>query len=141
MPPSETFLLILIPVLFIGFWCLVLKIISFSGWSRLAKRYSAFARPEGTSYHWQSMRLGLLTRYNRCISFHLGKNGLCIAVFPLFSFGHPPLYFPWPQIRFRKEEAGLFGKVYLYDLGTPHGGRMAVGPRIHQAILRETQNA
>lgn len=139
MSSNETLTCILLPFSLIGIWCLVLKINSCFGWNRLAKRHSAFNRPEGTPYHWQSMRLGPLAKYNRCITFHLSKNGLSIAVFPLFAFGHPPLFLQWSQVRFRKEKAGLFGKIYLYDLGTPRGGRMAVGSKMHQAILRERE--
>lgn len=137
MPPPESLIFILFPILFLGIWCFVLKIISCFGWGKMTKHYSAFAKPEGTSYHWQSMRLGRLANYNGCITFHVGKNGLRIAVFPLFAFAHPPLYFPWSQIRFRKEIGGLFGKTYLYDLGTPRGGRMSINAKMHQVILRE----
>jgi hypothetical protein len=52
----------------------------------------------------------------------------------------PPLYFPWSQIRFRKEEDGFFGKNYFYDLGTPRGGRMAIRGKMHRAIHRELQD-
>lgn len=39
------------------------------------------------------------------------------------------------------EEKSITAKVDLYDLGTPRGGRLPVGLRTHQAILREKQNA
>ena len=86
------------------------------------------------------MSLGRFSKYSGCITFRISKNGLYIEVFPLFALGHPPLYFPWSHIRFRKEEVSLFGKNYLYDLGTPRGGRMAVREKMHRAILRELQD-
>jgi hypothetical protein len=86
------------------------------------------------------MSLGRFSKYTCCITFRISKSGLFIEVFPLFALGHPPLYLPWSQIRFRKEEIGLCRKSYFYDLGTPRGGRMAVGEKMHRAILHKTQN-
>ena len=140
MPPPVSLVLIVFTLFFIGFWCVILKIVSCFGWSQLAKRYSTFSRPKGTSYHWQSMSLGQLSKYCCCITFRISETGLYLEVFPLLALGHPPLYFPWSQIRFRKEEDDLFGKNYFYDLGTPRGGRMAVREKMHRAILRELRD-
>jgi len=139
VPPPVSLVLIIFTLFFIGFGCVILKFISYFGWSQLAKRYSTFTRPEGASHHWQSMSLGRFLNYSRCITFRISENGLYVEVFPLLSLGHPPLYFPWSHIRFRKEAVGLFGKNYLYDLGTPRGGRMAVQEKMHRVILREIQ--
>lgn len=86
------------------------------------------------------MSLGRISKYSCCITFRISKNGLYIEVLPLFALGHPPLYIPWSQVRYRKEEASLFGKNYLYDLGMPNGGRMAIGVKMHREILRKLQN-
>ena len=86
------------------------------------------------------MSLGRFPKYCCCITFRISETGLYLEVFPLLAFGHPPLYFPWSQIRFRKEEDGLIGKNYLYDLGSPRGGRMTVKETMHRAILRKLQD-
>ena len=76
----------------------------------MTKRYSAFAKEEGTSYHSQSMRLGRLANYNGCITFHVSKNGLHIAVFPFLHLPTLPFIFRGPRFASAKRSAGSLGK-------------------------------
>ncbi len=139
MPEFSDLIFILVPIVFVAFWCLVCSLISRGGWRKLAKGHTAFSPPEGQKFSWQSCTLNRLTGYRQCITFHVGKSGLRISVMPIFAVGHPALFFDWSIIRFKKDSDGFFGKRYLYDLGTPHVGRVSVSEKIHQAIQGQTQ--
>ncbi|MCX8239675.1 MAG: hypothetical protein OSB05_12715 [Akkermansiaceae bacterium] len=134
MPPPIAFAFLLFPLLFVGIWCLICKIISLFGWKQLSFRYAAFFPAEGERFSGQSIQLSLLGNYKGCITYHVGKIGLRISVMPIFRVGHLSLFFPWTAVRYLKEHQALLGKKYLYDLGTSRVRRIAVSPEIHRAI-------
>ena len=134
MPPFSVLFLIIFPFVFVAFWCLISSTISGFGWKKLAKGHTAYSPPEGQKFSWQSLSLGRWAKYRKCVSFHIGKSGLRISIMPIFAVGHPTLFFQWSKLRYRKEQQGLFGKRFLYDMGTPRAGRMLVSLDIHRAI-------
>lgn len=128
-------------VSFLGVWASVCKIISLAGWKQLAKRHTAFSKAEGDRYSGQYLRLGILGNYAGCVNFHVSKKGLHISLMPIFSIGHPPLFFPWSAVRLLKQRQGFLGNRYLYDLGTPRVRRIAVHAEVHQAIQHHQKGA
>ena len=121
MPPPVSLVLIVFTLFFIGFWCVILKIVSCFGWSQLAKRYSTFSRPKGTSYHWQSLSLGQLSKYGCCITFRISETGLYLEVFPLLALGHPPLYFHGLKSGFAKKKT-VFSEKTTFTILEHHAG-------------------
>lgn len=84
------------PIFFAFLWAVVLKVISvFGGWAGVAEQYPASARPEGVTYSMRSLRLGLLGRYNNCITATLSRGGIYLIPFGPFRLGHPPILIPW----------------------------------------------
>lgn len=139
MPSLHSLIPIIAPIIFVALWCLVCGIISRGGWNKLAKGHTAFAAPEGRKLAWQNLSFKRLGRYRRCVTFRISESGLRISVIPIFAVGHPPLFFQWSEVRYRKEHDGLFTKQYLYELGTPLAGRILVSSKVHQAIASQLQ--
>jgi len=126
---------------FLGFWMLVCTIISLFGWSDLAKRYRAHSPATGTRYSGQSVVIGRSGNYRGCVTFHIAKEGLHLAVFPVFRAGHPPLFFPWSAVRMLRERQSMFGQRFLYDLGAPRVRRITIDPEMHRAIQHQQSGA
>lgn len=110
--------LIAIP-LFMGFWSVVMAMISFvGGWHDLATR---FRRVDSTfrisdrpieKYSWSSLKMGpayFPTNYGNCIKVTLSDDGLGLQVMQLFRPMHPPLLIPWTSI-----ESCTLGKELLF---------------------------
>ncbi len=109
------FLLILagFTVFFVSLWIFVLFIISLlGGWARLATCYRAPGAFEGPQWHFQSGHLGL-TRYKGILTFGADREGLYLAVFPLFRINHPPLWIPWSEITMVESSRFLFMRTTL----------------------------
>lgn len=72
------------------------------------------------SYQWpfQSVQMRTLWgNYNNCVNFGADQTGLYMAVFPLFRFGHPPLFIPWSEIQVVSGNQGLIFKKRKLLLG------------------------
>ena len=134
MPLHTAIISLIALVSFFGVWALVCKIISLAGWKQLAKRHTAFSQAEGDRFSGRSLRLSLLGNYTGCVDFHVGRQGLHISLIPIFSIGHPPLFFSWSAVRLLKQRQSFLGQRFLYDIGTPRGRRIAVQPEVHLAI-------
>jgi hypothetical protein len=82
---------------FVGFWCLILKVLSLAAWGRLAKSYEARARPEGIAFRWRSARMASVN-YSGCLTFVVAPEGLHLSTMFFFRPSHPPLLVPWSAI-------------------------------------------
>ncbi|MEJ6580124.1 MAG: hypothetical protein QNL33_01045 [Akkermansiaceae bacterium] len=119
---------------FVAIWCFVFKILSVLSWGKLAQKYTSYHPPSGSTLKWQSLVLGRLMNYNRCVTIHVGGAGLFLEMPRFFRFAHPPLRIPWSEVRYLKEVKTLAGRKYLYDLGTPRITRIAFHENVHRAI-------
>jgi hypothetical protein len=122
VPPPVSLVLIIFTLFFIGFGCVILKFISYFGWSKLAKRYSTFTRPEGASHHWQSMSLGRFLNYSRCITFRISENGPVCRSLPSSLAWTPPSLFP--MVSYPVSQRGsrpLWKKLPLRSWNTTRG--------------------
>ena len=106
---------LLIPVfiaVFIGFWCLVCKLISFFGWHQLSTQFEVapedMIEPQFRLHH---AKLGL-ARYNGVIKAAASASGLSLSVVFLFRIGHPPLLIPWSCIGSLEEQTFLWSTTY-----------------------------
>ena len=94
---------ILIPLLFPVFllivWCLTLGIISaFSGWSRLARRFSDERPFPGETRRFVSARFGM-ANYNGVLVVGADASGLYLRTARIFRPFHRPLRIPWAEIQ------------------------------------------
>lgn len=99
----DNLLFILVPVMaFVLFWIVLIHAIGFlSGWGVLARHYSATGEPEGITFSMQSLSLGW-TGYGNCLKIIVGNDGLYMRVWGILRPGHPPLFFPWSELRIKK---------------------------------------
>jgi len=115
-------------------WCFVFKILSAFGWGKLAQKHTSYGPPTGVTLKWQSLVLGKVMHYNRCLTIHVGRAGLSLEMPRFFRFAHPPLRIPWSAVRYLKEVNTIAGRKFLYDLGTPRITRIAFYENVHRAI-------
>ncbi len=124
----------------IAFWCLTLSIISLMGWRKLASRFRAHSSAEQRDLvilPMEGMTIGRFTSYNHCLDISVRAEGLYIQSWKIFAFAHPSLLVPWSELRFLREANSLFGKKFLYDLGTPRLQRVTFSGKVHQAIAKQ----
>jgi hypothetical protein len=102
---------------FIAVWVLVSYVIGLlSGWVFLSRRF-----PDSGvfySYQWpfQSVRMrNLWGTYSNCANFGADEAGLYMAVFPIFSIGHPPLFIPWSEIQVVSSTEVLYSRNENYS--------------------------
>jgi hypothetical protein len=97
----------LFPVIFIGFWMLVVGLLAeLGGWRNLGQLYPAprGIQPEPirsfgmTSADLRRGWFPLPVSYGNVIAVGVGAEGLHLRVWKLFAFRHPPLLVPWTQV-------------------------------------------
>lgn len=113
---------VLIPVA----WCFLSWLLAhLSGWSLLAKQYSASEPVDGESARMRSGRLGVIN-YHSCLSFRANDDGLRIAAPFFLRLGHAPLFIPWDEFH------QVTGDPLLYS----HKVRAVIGrPTLVRVIL------
>jgi hypothetical protein len=68
----------------------------FSGLDRLVELYPARTDPAGAKHTWQTVQIGSVV-YRRCVTAHIGAEGLYLHVNPPFR-SYPPLFIPWSEV-------------------------------------------
>ncbi|HEV7406508.1 MAG TPA: hypothetical protein VGO11_26390 [Chthoniobacteraceae bacterium] len=86
------------PFLFVTMWVVVMRVISWMGWSRFAERYGAPERPPGTAFHVLAARLGVWTSYRNALRCIPTEYGIYFYPFFLFRPWHPPFLVPWRSV-------------------------------------------
>lgn len=82
---------------FVAFWSLIVKLISLTGWRRLANQFQTSTVPPGSWFGLGQAFLGL-ARYQGVIRGSASPQGLALRVIFPFRVGHPPLLVPWAAI-------------------------------------------
>jgi hypothetical protein len=78
-------------------WAGILYFLSIlSGWRILAHKNRSRETASGPKWRFQSGKLGVF-RFRSSLTVGANKDGLYLAVFFLFRFGHPPLFIPWEE--------------------------------------------
>lgn len=128
---------VIFPLYFVVIWLLVSAIISFvGGWTALAKRFRFTGEFEGARWKGQSGQMRLITSYHNCLTLGCSREGLYLAVMPLFRFRHPPLLIPWDEIAVSRRRL-LFMPYVRFQLGRgldiPLWVREKVGEKLRYA--------
>jgi hypothetical protein len=90
-----------------------------SGWSALAKKYTASTKPPGKQFKSQSARIGRLN-YGSCLSLVVAEVGLYVSTSLWFRIGHPPLMIPWSEFSGVEEKKRLlFFRNVRMNVGDP----------------------
>jgi hypothetical protein len=109
---------------FVGFWCLVVKMLSFAGWQRLAQY--RIPRPLG----WPSITLGRTKlggiSYKNVIKASAQAEGLALESMILFRIGHPPLLIPWSAIGPLHTEKSFWTTFHSTVIRTDNGGSVSL---------------
>ena len=118
---------IVIAIVFAGFWCFVIFMMSLlGGWAALARNYRAVEIPEGKRFLFQSASMGSVN-YGSCLTVVVGSAGLYLKVFPLFRFGHPPLLIPWTDLHDLRERKFLWlWRLVDMQVGSPAIARLTL---------------
>ena len=104
--PSKTYFF---PIFFLVLWigiCMLLSIIS--GWWSLSKDYRANFPFNGKKLRMKSATLRWGTSYSGCLTIGANREGLYLAIFPIFRINHPPLFIPWKDI------STISGKYFVF---------------------------
>lgn len=104
--------------IFIGFWCLILWLLShMGGWARLAHEFAASQPPAGDRFGMQSIRVGWVN-YNNCVVIHSSEAGLHIQTWRLFVVAHPPIFLPWSALKKVSQGRVLFWRWVKLEVST-----------------------
>ena len=96
-------------VLFAALWATICVVLSRSGgWHALASHYRATTPFLGTRLRFRSAQLGGWVGYNGSLTVGANREGLYLAVWPIFRIGHPPLFVPWSDGRASAEKRWVF---------------------------------
>ena len=83
----------------LGIFVTVLTIsVFYLNWSRLAKYYRTYETPPQHFWRMQHGSVGWIY-YKGTLNVGVSRQGIYLSIFPLFSFGLPPLLIPWSAIR------------------------------------------
>ncbi|BAY09064.1 hypothetical protein [Calothrix sp. NIES-2098] len=87
-------------------------------WSRLAQLYRTYEKPPPNFLWMESGSVGLIY-YKGTLNVGVSRQGLYLSIFPLFSFGLPPLLIPWSAIRKIEPANQLFMERFRLYLSSP----------------------
>ena len=121
-PFNPMFLLLLIPLILVGFvliWSGVVYLLAWlSGWVRLAQLYRTSNAPNGSPLDTFWAMLGPVN-HKGTLHIQPAPEGLYLSTMIFFRMGHPPLLIPWHAIK-RQDGAQLsLVKWVALELGNP----------------------
>lgn len=121
------------PIFFVGMWLAVCGVLAWmGGWSRMAGKYRARLKPAGKSFWMLSGSVGWVS-YNNCLIARVCEEGLYLAVWPIFRFGHPPLLIPWSELHDPKGKRLLFWRFVDVSVGSPAVAKLRLPQKVFDA--------
>lgn len=88
-----------LPLYFGILWCATCAALShIGGWTTLAAKFRSGSISVENRWRFQSGTMRWMVNYNNCLTVGADRQGLSLAVFPLFRFRHPPLFIPWQEV-------------------------------------------
>lgn len=102
------------------------------GWRAVARIYPASGSPHGTRFGMQRCKFGWVD-YNGCMTMHVSAEGLRIAVWWIFRFGHPTLFIPWSALHVREVIENWWCRDIVLSIGEPEIARLRLPLKIIEA--------
>ncbi|MBF9237923.1 hypothetical protein I2I05_11005 [Hymenobacter sp. BT683] len=108
---------------FVGFWCLVVKLVALGGWQRLAAQYRVAALPPGPQFRLGQASVGGVS-YRGAMQAGASAEGLALSTGFPFGTGHPPLLIPWSAFGPFHSEQSLWMTFYTTAIQTGAGNTL-----------------
>lgn len=103
-----------------GIWSFISLIISYVwGWHALAQHYRGDMTYFNKKLAWRSGRLGW-GNYSSILTFTMSDEDLGLSILFLYRAGHPPLKFPFEEIKGVEKKMFLWPEVHLSFERMPH---------------------
>lgn len=103
---------------FVGFWCLVVKMLALAGWQRLATHFQVPASPPGSLFRLSRASVGGIS-YKNAIKAGASPAGLTLTTGFPFGIGHAPMLIPWFAVGPFQTEKFLWQTTYKTTIQTP----------------------
>jgi hypothetical protein len=121
---------------YLAFWFVLgTGIARLDGWAALVRRFPVRRPPDGKRFTMQSGKIGWAD-YNGCLRIIVADEGLYLAMWPRFMFGHPPMLLPWPELNVLKVQDKWWGRYLSLAVGNPVVARI----RLPLKIVEHFQN-
>lgn len=138
-PPPPGFFLIF-PFFFVALWLLCGTLTSYAnGWHGLAKRFRATKPFPGTTWNFQSARIGI-ANYGYCLTLGANPQGMYLHPMILMRFAHPPLFIPWNEITVHRKRFWIFGDYFVLRLGRGIETSFAISIELAERLRPEAGN-
>jgi hypothetical protein len=100
---------------------LIMTLISrLGGWAALAERYPMTGEPPAALCRFGYGLLGRWCGYKGCLIVSADQRGLYLRLWPVFSFGHAPIFIPWAEIQeIRRKSLWLLPMYRIVARGMP----------------------
>jgi hypothetical protein len=112
-------------LIFVGFWCLIVKLLALIGWRRLAC-FRVVALPLVPRFRLSRASIGGIS-YRSNITARVSAEGLSMETMFLFKIGHPPLLIPWSAIGPFSTEKFLWLTFYKTHIQTSYNNTVSLG--------------
>jgi hypothetical protein len=108
------------PLVFIGFWIVVTRLLSrLGGWGRLAERYAAGGLPDDGRILRRVTGMFGMTRYSRVLTVITTDTGIYIDIRRIYRSGHPPLFIPFSAMVDPRTKTLFFWQYIAFDVDDP----------------------
>lgn len=113
-PPVPDLVFILIPIVVLGsIFFMGPSLARMSGWAKLADPYATDRECQGFKLQGRRGQFGKWMGYKGILTLGVDGQGFYLSVSWLFKSGHPPLFFPWKEIRASEKKMWLQDWVVL----------------------------
>lgn len=100
-------------------------LVHISGWYALAARYHTAGRPDGETFHRQSLMVGRV-RFRTCATVVIAAEGLYLAI-PL---GQTALLIPWAELKPLRRRSAHGRPAVQLQIGEPQAGMLTMLPAL-----------
>ena len=107
-----------------------------SGWRSLSKDYRANIPFNGKKLRMKSATMRWGTNYGGCLTIGANREGLYLAIFPIFRINHPPLFIPWKDISTEKGKQFVFFNIVKFIFHKSSNVHLAVSEKLADRIFR-----
>jgi hypothetical protein len=103
-----------------------------SGWTALAAKYRNDQWPDGRTFRMQSARFNWAD-YNGGLTIRVCPEGLGLAIWRIFRFGHPSLFIPWSALHVLTVSDHWYGRYAVLTVDSPPIAKIRLPLKIMEA--------